>query len=530
MAENWAIVVGINKYENLRNLDFAESDAKAMEHWFRQEANFDEVYLFTEESDPIPTNSKPIPTNPTYGRLKQFLRANFEKPLLKQGDNLWFFFSGHGQRYQDKDYLMLKDTDPGNIGETAISVEYVTERLRRSGADNVILLLDACRNQGAKHGLGYGEEQYQGVITFYSCKAEQEAWEIPELGKGSFTHALLEGLRLQGESNCATVERLHRYLKLKTPQLNERYGKQIQNPYLKAEPPYKMYYILLPRSANNRDIIPLKYEAQKAVNRKDFELAKKLWIRVLAVDGTDNDAVSGIEEIAVELARDQQRKSEIGQNRNKHPEETQLKSTVNTSGDTTQSSEPETLQSTPIEYRRLESLLQKQNFKQADKETEKVILKVAKRQWEGWLRIEDAEKFPYEKLLIIDKLWLKYSEGKFGISVQKRIYQSLGGTTEYNEKLWESLADRVGWRQEGSWLAYRNLNFSLVTAMFGHLPWSPKIGIIEYFPPQPYEWNPYVPRSFQVGTALTHLGGEKCTKLPGACVITPSSSTVNTRC
>ena len=70
-----------------------------------------------------------------------------------------------------------------------------------------------------------------------------------------------------------------------------------------------MYYILLPRSANNRDILPLKYEAQKAVNRKDFELAKKLWIRVLAVDGTDNDAVSGIEEIAVELARDQQRKS-----------------------------------------------------------------------------------------------------------------------------------------------------------------------------------------------------------------------------
>ncbi|MBG0744958.1 MAG: GUN4 domain-containing protein [Cylindrospermopsis raciborskii KL1] len=471
MAVNWAIVVGISNYYNLQKLDFAESDAKAMEHWFRKEANFDEVYLFTEESDPIPTNSKPIPTNPTYGTLKQFLRANFEKPLLKQGDNLWFFFSGHGQRYQDKDYLMLKDTDPGNIGETAISVEYVTERLRRSGADNVILLLDACRNQGAKHGLGYGEEQYQGVITFYSCKAEQEAWEIPELGKGSFTHVLLEGLRLQGEGNCATVERLYGYLTSKIPQLNKRYGKQIQNPYLKAEPPYKMYYPLLPRSANNRDILPLKYEAQKAVNRKDFELAKKLWIRVLAVDGTDNDAVSGIEEIAVELARDQQRKSEIGQNRNKDSEETQSKSTVNTSGDTTQSSEPEipeASQPTPIEYKKLENLLQAQNFEEADLETEKIILAVAKREKEGWLRIEDAEKFPCDKLRSIDQLWLKYSGGKFGISVQQQIYQSLGGTAN-NKEIWESMGDRVGWRQRGKWLSYSSLNFSQ-TAPSGHLP------------------------------------------------------------
>ena len=371
MAKNWAIVIGINNYYNLRKLDFAENDAEAMKDWFSQEAKFDEVFLFTENSPPILTNTQRIPTNPTYGTLKRFLRANFEEPLLKQGDNLWFFFSGHGQRDRDKDYLMLKDTDPGNIGETAISVEYVTERLRRSGADNVILLLDACRNQGGKDGLGYGEEQYQGVITFYSCKAEQKAWEIPELGKGSFTHALLEGLRLQGEGNCATVERLYRHLTSKTPQLNKTYGKQIQNPYLKAEPPYKMYYILLPRSANINDITPLKNAALNAEVNYDFELAEKLWIRVLAVDGTDNDALSGIKRIAVRLPRDQQPESEIGQNRNKDSEETQSKSTVNTSGDTTQSSEPEipeASQPTPIEYKKLENLLQAQNFKEADNE------------------------------------------------------------------------------------------------------------------------------------------------------------------
>ncbi|MFN7661314.1 MAG: caspase family protein, partial [Dolichospermum sp.] len=127
-----------------------------------------------------------------------------------------------------------------------------TERLRRSRADNVVLLLDACREEGSRSGLGQGRNNYQGVITFYSCAANQKSWEIHELQHGSFTHTLLTGLRLHGEANCATVERLDRYLNSAVPQLNTRYQKPIQNPYLKAEPPYKMYYILLEQSATMR--------------------------------------------------------------------------------------------------------------------------------------------------------------------------------------------------------------------------------------------------------------------------------------
>ena len=50
MAKNWAIVIGINNYYNLQKLDFAENDAEAMKDWFSQEAKFDEVFLFTENS------------------------------------------------------------------------------------------------------------------------------------------------------------------------------------------------------------------------------------------------------------------------------------------------------------------------------------------------------------------------------------------------------------------------------------------------------------------------------------------------
>ncbi|MFM7876152.1 MAG: SUMF1/EgtB/PvdO family nonheme iron enzyme [Microcystis panniformis] len=300
MAKNWVIAIGINEYDNLKPLKYAKKDAEAIKAWCEGEGGFDRsgIFLFTEDSPPIPA-SPPIPTQLTHGRLKRFLQKQFETPLLKSGDNLWFFFAGHGRRYQDKDYLMLPDSDPGNVRETAVSVDYVTERLRRSGADNVVLLLDACRDEDSRGGLGIGEEEHQGVITFYSCTANQQSWEIDELQQGSFTHTLLEGLRRQGEANCATVERLEEYLRRQVEQTNARYGKPRQNPYLKAEPPHKLYFILLEQVATLRDVQPLKYQASLAENRGDFDLAEQLWIRVLGASRGDLDAIEAIKRIAL---------------------------------------------------------------------------------------------------------------------------------------------------------------------------------------------------------------------------------------
>ena len=300
MAKNWVIAIGINEYDNLKSLKYAKKDAEAIKAWCEGEGGFDRsgIFLFTEDSPPIPA-SPPIATQLTHGRLKRFLNRQFETPLLKSGDNLWFFFAGHGRRYEDKDYLMLPDSDPGNVRETAVSVDYVTERLRRSGADNVVLLLDACRDEDSRGGLGIGEEEHQGVITFYSCTANQQSWEIDELQQGSFTHTLLAGLRRQGEANCATVERLDEYLRRQVEQTNARYGKPRQNPYLKAEPPHKLYFILLEQVATLRDVQPLKYQASLAENRGDLDLAEQLWIRVLGASRGDLEAIEGIKRITL---------------------------------------------------------------------------------------------------------------------------------------------------------------------------------------------------------------------------------------
>ena len=145
-----------------------------------------------------------------------------------------------------------------------------------------------------------------------------------------------------------------------------------------------------------------------------------------------------------------------------------------------------------IDYRNLEDLLKRQQWKEADKETARVMLQVANRTKERWLREEDIDNFPCEDLRTIDQLWLKYSNGKFGFSVQAKIYRELGGTRQYNRRVWDAFGDRVGWRvnnswiqmlanlennswmnqinlENNSWICYKDVTFDL-KAPLGHLP------------------------------------------------------------
>ncbi|MEI2581457.1 serine/threonine-protein kinase [Scytonema sp. PRP1] len=122
-----------------------------------------------------------------------------------------------------------------------------------------------------------------------------------------------------------------------------------------------------------------------------------------------------------------------------------------------------------MDYTRLRDLLAVRTWKQADEETRRVMLAVAGREKEGWLDVEHIDIFPCEDLRTIDQLWVKYSNGHFGFSVQKRIYQSLGGTRQYDEKIWQAFGDRVGWRKGGKWLYHHDITFDL-RAPQGHLP------------------------------------------------------------
>jgi regulator of replication initiation timing len=120
------------------------------------------------------------------------------------------------------------------------------------------------------------------------------------------------------------------------------------------------------------------------------------------------------------------------------------------------------------DYTHLRDLLAEGKWKDADEQTTKAMLQVAGRTDRSWLDKDDIDQFPCEDLRTIDRLWVKYSNGRFGFSVQKEIYQSLGGTREYNREIWRKFGDAVGWRQNGKWLSYVPLWFTPYRE--GHLP------------------------------------------------------------
>ncbi|MEA5583219.1 GUN4 domain-containing protein [Nodularia harveyana UHCC-0300] len=111
----------------------------------------------------------------------------------------------------------------------------------------------------------------------------------------------------------------------------------------------------------------------------------------------------------------------------------------------------------PPQYRQLLEHLAAGKWQEADEETDKMMLKVANREREGRLDVESIEKFPCSDLRTIDELWIQYSEGRFGFSVQKRIYEAQG-------KDWWKIIDALEWSSDGGSVKYN------IKAPMGHLP------------------------------------------------------------
>lgn len=134
----------------------------------------------------------------------------------------------------------------------------------------------------------------------------------------------------------------------------------------------------------------------------------------------------------------------------------------------------ELLSSIGVNYAELRNWLAAEQWEEANKETERLIIKAAGKEEIGFLEKKDIENFPCEDFHFIDQLWQKYSNERFGFSVQKRIWKS--GSYD-----WRGWCQTLGWmRGPGhrsnrgyyypSFSGYNNLTFNLDEAPLGHLP------------------------------------------------------------
>ncbi|VEP16722.1 Ycf53-like protein [Hyella patelloides LEGE 07179] len=120
-----------------------------------------------------------------------------------------------------------------------------------------------------------------------------------------------------------------------------------------------------------------------------------------------------------------------------------------------------------IDYTNLQQLLAQQDFQQADVVTIQKLCELAgsSAMERKWLYFTEVSSFPITDLQTIDWLWRVHSEGKFGFSVQRKIWISVGKDFT---KLWP----KIKWKDGNNWTRYPNEFIWDLSAPQGHLPLS----------------------------------------------------------
>ncbi|HUB81959.1 MAG TPA: caspase family protein [Bryobacteraceae bacterium] len=182
--------VGIDEYTSYQTLACCVADARQITTDFRDRLPGLEFTLIT--SNGLPDS----------GADKASIRAAIDRMGglgLCESDLVFFYFAGHGFSINGRDYLVCSDTlrsDP----ESAIATDYVMAALHKSGAGTAVVIVDACRIKEERDSSFFGMQtaelaRRQGIIVFFGCSPLEVSQELPKIGHGVFTQALLESFR-----------------------------------------------------------------------------------------------------------------------------------------------------------------------------------------------------------------------------------------------------------------------------------------------------------------------------------------------
>ncbi|TGG79013.1 MAG: GUN4 domain-containing protein [Aphanocapsa feldmannii 277cV] len=118
-----------------------------------------------------------------------------------------------------------------------------------------------------------------------------------------------------------------------------------------------------------------------------------------------------------------------------------------------------------IDYGPLQLALARQDFEQADRVTMTLLRHLAGPDAEtrGYVFYSEVPGLPEADLDTIDRLWVTYSRGRFGFSVQRRLLAVHGGR-------WDSLWKRIGWKGASGWTRYPGAFTWNHAAPEGHMP------------------------------------------------------------
>lgn len=251
-AKRWALVVGVDKYADpqITALRGAANDARTLSDALVRYAGFpaDQVILLATD--------QPTERQPTRVNLLRRL-SNLAAAVPKDG-LLLISFSGHGMERGGQAFLLPTDAQISDqisfLEDTAVSVARMRDLIKGTGVGQVMVLLDACRNdpggradapnpltEAYVNGFNFDarNREVQAFATIYATAVGQRAYEYTEKKQGYFTWAIVEALKgaasnSQGE---VTLSELVRFVQDAVPKriaIDLGSGKQ-QRPFATIE-------------------------------------------------------------------------------------------------------------------------------------------------------------------------------------------------------------------------------------------------------------------------------------------------------
>lgn len=230
--DKFAMVVGVEKYSEVPEAQFAERDAAAVKRHL--------LALGYPERNILHITGQAASLGGLAKNLESWLPRN-----VGEGSTVFFYFSGHGapDTRSGQAYLLPWDADPQSLEHTAYPLKRLYERLNALPAKKIIVALDSCfSGAGGRSLLPKGARplvtkvdlaaESSGRITVFTATAAHEITGSEDLqGHGLFTYWFLKGL---GERKGAgTVQELYDYLLPKVKDAARRANRD-QTPQLSA--------------------------------------------------------------------------------------------------------------------------------------------------------------------------------------------------------------------------------------------------------------------------------------------------------
>ncbi|MEB3314057.1 MAG: caspase family protein [Cyanobacteriota bacterium] len=236
------VIVGINQYEKLQPLLYAQFDALELRDFLISEAGLPpQQCALLADVAPMVYSGAAFPS-------RRVLWERLQQTCDQAGpeDLVWFFFSGYGVYWQGQDYILPIEADLEQVGETGLPLEGLLQMLA-AGAHRSLVTLDIHRPQAGQGVSQLGLQTLElakslNLPLILSCQPGQFSQDSLAVRHGFFTEALIEGLRFQG---CLTLAQLATYLQRRVPELCQHHFRPLQNP-LAVVPADQKFLLVVP--------------------------------------------------------------------------------------------------------------------------------------------------------------------------------------------------------------------------------------------------------------------------------------------